>query len=97
MVEAEATIPSKSSGVPRLVAKGFRTGFFDMVELRIAKKPITQITRKKAFCVHLSLNMLYQKKALLGDYFLFAISEKEAGLLMLFSFFYKNQQSKAAP
>jgi len=61
MVEAEATIPSKSPGVPRLVAKGFRTGFFDMVELRIAKKPIMQITRKKA-CIHLLLNMLTKRK-----------------------------------
>jgi hypothetical protein len=57
MVEAEATIPSKSSGVPRLVAKGFRTGFLDMFELKITKKPITQITRKNVF-VHLSLNTL---------------------------------------
>ena len=48
MVETAATTPNNSSGVPRLVAKGFNTGFFDMVELRIANKPIMQIIRKKA-------------------------------------------------
>ena len=57
MVDTEATMPSKSSGVPRLVAKGFRTGFFDMVELRIANKPITQITKKKPLCAHLDLSI----------------------------------------
>ena len=46
MVEAEATIPSNSSGVPRLVAKGFSTGFLDIVVLRIAKKPMRHIVRK---------------------------------------------------
>ncbi len=61
IVDAEATIPNKPSGVPRLVAKGFRTGFFDMVELRIANKPIMQITKKNAFIVHLGLNMHNQK------------------------------------
>ncbi len=50
IVEAEATMPSRSLGVPRLVAKGLRTGFFDIVELRIAKKPKAHITKKKAFC-----------------------------------------------
>ena len=53
MVDAEATMPSKLSGVPRLVAKGFNTGFLDIVELRIAKKPITHIVKKKAFVAHL--------------------------------------------
>ncbi len=57
MVDAEATMPSRSSGVPRLFAKGFRTGFLDMVELRIANKPITQIMMKKAFAVHLVLSI----------------------------------------
>jgi hypothetical protein len=57
MVEAEATMPSRSSGVPKLDAKGFRTGFLDMVELRIANKPITQIIKKKAFSVRLVLSM----------------------------------------
>jgi hypothetical protein len=57
MVEADATMPNKSSGVPRLVAKGFKTGFFDIVELNIANKPIAHITIKKALRVHLDLNM----------------------------------------
>lgn len=57
MVDAAATIPNKSSGAPRLVAKGFKTGFFDIVELRIANKPIMHIIRKKAFCVHLVLSI----------------------------------------
>ena len=43
MVEAEATKPiQKPAGVPRLDAKGFRTGFLDIVELRIANNPIMQ-------------------------------------------------------
>jgi len=46
MVEAEATIPISVEGVPRLFAKGFRTGFFDIVELRIANTPITHNARK---------------------------------------------------
>jgi hypothetical protein len=49
MVEAEAIMPSKSSGVPRLVAKGLSTGFFDIVELKIAKNPIKHIITNKAF------------------------------------------------
>ena len=57
MVDAEATMPSKSLGVPMLVAKGFRTGFFDMVELRIANKPIMHNIKKKAFCFQLVLSM----------------------------------------
>jgi hypothetical protein len=61
MVETAATTPNNSSGVPRLVAKGFNTGFFDMVELRIANKPIMQIIRKKALCVHLDLSMPQSK------------------------------------
>ena len=78
MVDAEATMPSKSSGVPRLVAKGFNTGFFDMVELRIANNPIMQITKKKTFCVHLALNMPNQKKALERTIFCFLSQEKNA-------------------
>jgi hypothetical protein len=46
MVEAAAMKPNKSRGVPRLVAKGFRTGLLDIVELKIAKAPITQRIRK---------------------------------------------------
>jgi hypothetical protein len=46
IVEAAATNPVMSAGVPKLVANGLSTGFFDIVELRIAKKPITQSVRK---------------------------------------------------
>jgi len=46
MVEAEATSPIRLEGVPRLVAKGFRTGFLDIVELRIANAPIAHSARK---------------------------------------------------
>jgi len=46
MVEAAATKPVQESGVPRLDAKSFKTGFFDMVELRIANSPIAQSARK---------------------------------------------------
>ncbi len=42
IVEAAATNPIKESGVPKACAKGFSTGFFDIVELSIAKKPTTQ-------------------------------------------------------
>jgi len=48
IVEAEATTPSKSSGVSKLEAKGFRTGFLAIVELKIANRPITHRMRKKA-------------------------------------------------
>ncbi len=41
IVEAAATMPVRSAGVPKLMAKGLRTGFFDMVELRIASAPTT--------------------------------------------------------
>jgi hypothetical protein len=63
MVDAAATMPSKSSGVPRLVAKGFKTGFFDIVELRTANKPIMQSTMKKAFCIRLVLSITNQEKS----------------------------------
>jgi hypothetical protein len=49
IVDAEATNPISSDGVPRLVAKGFRTGFFDIVELRMASAPITHTVRKIYF------------------------------------------------
>ncbi len=42
IVEAAATIPVRSCGVPKLRANGFRTGFLDMVLLRMANAPITQ-------------------------------------------------------
>mgnify|MGYP007084711499 CR=1 FL=1 len=34
--------PIKESGVPKVRANGFNTGFFDIVELSIAKKPTMQ-------------------------------------------------------
>jgi len=40
-VDAAAINPIKASGVSRLSAKGFRIGFLDIVELRIANVPIT--------------------------------------------------------
>lgn len=46
MVEAAAIIPVRSLGVPRLMAKGFNTGFLDMVELKMAKAPIMHRTQK---------------------------------------------------
>jgi hypothetical protein len=73
MVEAEATMPSKSAGVPRLVANGLSTGFFDIVELNIANNPIMQIMRKKALSFHLALNIpsrTLEKKHLARIYFL---------------------------
>lgn len=42
IVDAEATTPVQSVGVPRLSEKGFKTGLLDIIELRMAKKPITQ-------------------------------------------------------
>lgn len=47
IVDAAATKPSRYSGVPMNLAKGFRTGFFDIVELKIAKNPIVHSIRKK--------------------------------------------------
>jgi hypothetical protein len=46
IVDAAATTPSQSVGVPRLFAKGFRTGDLDIVELSKAKKPMKQSIRK---------------------------------------------------
>ena len=51
IVEAAATKPSKCSGVLRLSAKGFKTGFFDIVELRIAKAPTMQSITKARFLI----------------------------------------------
>jgi len=42
IVDADATKPINGSGVSRLFAKGFNTGFLDIVELKIAKLPIKQ-------------------------------------------------------
>jgi hypothetical protein len=50
IVDAEATRPiQKPSGVPKLVAKGFKTGFLDIVELRIANIPIIQSVKSMLF------------------------------------------------
>jgi len=49
IVEAEAMKPSSSVGVPRCEAKGFKTGFLDIVELKIAKNPIMQSVQKTLF------------------------------------------------
>lgn len=57
IVDAEATKPVQFVGVPRLNAKGFRTGFFDIVELRIAKKPIMQSVKKTVFSVFLDISI----------------------------------------
>lgn len=46
IVDAAATTPSQSVGVPRLVENGLSTGDFDMVELNIAKKPMKQSIMK---------------------------------------------------
>ncbi len=46
MVEAAAMNPNRSGGVPKVVANGFRTGVFDMVELKMAKAPMRQNTVK---------------------------------------------------
>jgi len=46
MVEADATRPIQPSGVPRFEAKGFNTGFFDIVELEIANNPMIQSVQK---------------------------------------------------
>jgi len=59
MVEAAATKPDQISGVPRLVANKFRTGFLDIVELKIANSPMMQIIRKTlslAFLVCKAIN-----------------------------------------
>lgn len=58
MVDAAAMKPSKSMGVPRLVAKGFRTGFFDIVELRMAKAPIMHSTQKNFELTPLNVNRI---------------------------------------
>jgi hypothetical protein len=57
IVEAEATNPTKSVGAPRLVANGFKTGFLDIVELRMAKRPMMQRVRNKLFSETLICNI----------------------------------------
>ena len=46
MVDAAAIMPVRSVEVPRLLAKGLRTGSLDMVELKIANAPMTHRIRK---------------------------------------------------
>ena len=46
IVEAAATMPNKSVGVPKLLANGFRTGLLDIVELSMANAPIVQSMTK---------------------------------------------------
>jgi hypothetical protein len=59
MVEAEATKPNKSVGVPRLEAKGFRTGvLLDIVELNIAKNPSTQSVKNALSLVFLGSEII---------------------------------------
>jgi len=54
IVEATATKPvQKPSGVPRLAANEGKTGFFDIVELRIANTPMMQ-SIKKMWCLPFS-------------------------------------------
>lgn len=59
IVEAAATKPSRCSGVWRLSAKGFRTGFFDIVELRIAKIPTMQKIKKALSCRPLKIEFIF--------------------------------------
>jgi hypothetical protein len=59
IVEAAATKPIRSLGVPRFVAKGFSTGLLDIVELKIAKAPITHMIRK---CLSVSVAIFFQDK-----------------------------------
>jgi hypothetical protein len=55
IVDAEATMPVQSVGVARLRVNGFSTGDLDIVELRIAKKPITQSVKKTVSLVLLGI------------------------------------------
>jgi hypothetical protein len=83
IVDADATTPSKSSGVPKLEAKGFSTGFLDMVELKIANRPMTQRIKKKDFEVHFALNIrLDHKGAYPASIFVCCFRKKECSLLM---------------
>ena len=68
-VDAAATNPMKASGVPKLSAKGFKTGFLDIVELKMAIAPIIQIIGKYLpsltrydviFPSHLILSSIYK-------------------------------------
>lgn len=58
IVEAAATKPSKCSGVWRLSAKGFKTGVFDIVELRITKTPTMQSIKKALVSASLKIEFI---------------------------------------
>jgi hypothetical protein len=58
IVDAAATNPVQASGVLRLVAKGLRTGFFDVVELRIANNPMMQRVKKTLSLAFLSCKVI---------------------------------------
>jgi len=59
IVEAEATKPiQKPSGVSRFVAKGFKTGFFDIVELKIANNPMMQSIQNTLFLVFFGFKVI---------------------------------------
>jgi phosphoribosylcarboxyaminoimidazole (NCAIR) mutase len=58
IVEAEATTPVQSVGVPRLSEKGFKTGLLDIVELKIAKTPIIQSVQNALFITFLFCAMV---------------------------------------
>ena len=79
IVEAEATKPiQKPSGVSRLVAKGFKTGFLDIVELRIANIPIMQSVRNMLLLASFTLENINKKPSLsLLSFKLIKISEEE--------------------
>jgi hypothetical protein len=47
IVDAAAITPMRLGGVSKLIAKGLRTGFLDIVELRMAIVPIMQSIIKK--------------------------------------------------
>jgi hypothetical protein len=49
MVEAEAMKPVHSVGAFKADAKSFRTGLLDIVELKIANKPMMQSIQKTVF------------------------------------------------
>jgi hypothetical protein len=44
--ETEATMPTPEGPAPRCVAKSGRTGLFEIVELKIARKPVMQRIKK---------------------------------------------------
>jgi len=84
IVEAAATKPIHGSGVLRLFANKERTGFFDMVELRIANSPTVHNKRKKLFVgFHdVELPMILQPELL----FPHLLSKKLIPLLSVHSF-----------